>query len=381
MQNFTNLLFSQDGKEKIADRIGYAGFPGTGGNMELTSDLLVSAAYLAIPAIFLFFIDRKKQNTFQHIFWVFTIFILGCGFTHFTETVMQWWPEFRFNAITKFITAATSWFAVLSLIYLLRKYLAQKTPEEYIKEINERDKAQEQLDKKNAELLALTKKLRVQNKQLEDFAHITSHNLRSHNTNLLSLLNLYAAEKKKEEKEIIFSKFVTTVDRLGETLEQLVESTKIRADAGIEKEEINFQEIFNKAKETLEGQIIEMGAEIKADFEKASSIQYNKIYLESIVLNLLSNALKYSSPKRKPKVTLETKIEDGRTMLVVKDNGLGIDMEMHGHKVFGLHKTFHEHKAAKGLGLFMTKAQIEALGGEISLQSEVDKGTEFRILF
>lgn len=381
MQKFTNLLYSQDGKNNLINHFGHANLSGINNELEITSDLMISAAYLALPAIFLYFIDKKKQNTFQQIFWVFTVFILGCGFIHFTETIMFWWPDFRISATTRLITAVLSWASVIALVFLLRKNLTQKTHDDLIKEIQESEKAQELLDKKNAELLELTKRLTHQNKQLEDFAYITSHNLRSHNTNLISLLNLYATEKNSQEKEIIFSKFVTTVERLGETLEQLVESTKIRADINVKKEEINFHEIFNKAKDTLEGQIQEMGAEIKADFEKVSTIKYNKIYLESILLNLLSNALKYSSPKRKPMVMLETKEINGKTMLVVKDNGLGIDMDLNGHKVFGLHKTFHEHKAAKGLGLFMTKAQIEALGGEISLESEVDKGTEFRIIF
>ena len=67
--------------------------------------------------------------------------------------------------------------------------------------------------------------------------------------------------------------------------------------------------------------------------------------------------------------------------LRVQDNGLGIDLAKHGSKLFGLHKTFHEHKDAKGVGLFLVKTQVEALGGSITAESELDQGTMFIIRF
>jgi signal transduction histidine kinase len=96
---------------------------------------------------------------------------------------------------------------------------------------------------------------------------------------------------------------------------------------------------------------------------------------------LLSNALKYSSPKRKPEIRVITsKVETGLE-LRVHDNGLGIDLAKHGNKLFGLHKTFHTHKDAKGVGLFLVKTQVEALGGSIKAESEIDRGTTFIVNF
>ena len=103
--------------------------------------------------------------------------------------------------------------------------------------------------------------------------------------------------------------------------------------------------------------------------------------MESIIQNLLTNALKYRSLKRKPHIVVSTRREGPSTVLRVSDNGLGIDMERFGDKLFGLHKTFHEHKDARGVGLFLIKTQIEALGGSIKAESEVDKGTTFIITF
>jgi signal transduction histidine kinase len=102
--------------------------------------------------------------------------------------------------------------------------------------------------------------------------------------------------------------------------------------------------------------------------------------MESIMLNLLSNSIRYSSPDRIAKIHFSTEINNNEVMFIAKDNGLGIDLQKHGHKLFGLNNTFHRHPDSKGVGLFMTKTQIEAIGGSITVESEVDKGTTFKIV-
>jgi signal transduction histidine kinase len=87
------------------------------------------------------------------------------------------------------------------------------------------------------------------------------------------------------------------------------------------------------------------------------------VYLESIIQNLLSNALKYSSPLRTPKIHFQSIIND-KTVLIVSDNGLGIDLKEHGKEIFGFNKVFHKHPNAKGVGLFLTKAQVEGWAGQ-----------------
>jgi len=67
--------------------------------------------------------------------------------------------------------------------------------------------------------------------------------------------------------------------------------------------------------------------------------------------------------------------------LSIEDNGIGIDLKKYDENLFGMYKTFHQNEDAKGLGLFIAKNQIEALGGKIEVKSEVDKGTTFTIFF
>jgi signal transduction histidine kinase len=226
-----------------------------------------------------------------------------------------------------------------------------------------------------------TQNLMRQNKQLDDFAHIISHNLRGSVGNMGALLYFYKEEETQEGKNEIIEKLELTVGNIQITLNDLLEIISIKHDMNEEKENVFFEKVFSKVKQTFEGKIMEAKAEIIADFSKAPEVKFSVVYLESIMQNLLSNALKYSSPKRIPVIRFETKAEENGLELLVSDNGLGIDMERYGSKIFGLNKVFHKHPEAKGIGLFMTKAQIEGMGGEITVSSEVDKGTTFRVFF
>ena len=146
-------------------------------------------------------------------------------------------------------------------------------------------------------------------------------------------------------------------------------------------QELSFNKTLTKTLEIISSQITQSGAQIKSDFSKAPTVVYNDIYLDSIFLNLISNAIKYKSKDRTPEINVESKIEGGKTILEVSDNGLGINMEKHGHKLFGLNKVFHSHPEAKGVGLYMTKIQIEAMGGSISASSKEGAGSTFSVIF
>ncbi|HNP18347.1 MAG TPA: PAS domain S-box protein [Fulvivirga sp.] len=237
------------------------------------------------------------------------------------------------------------------------------------------------LKKAKYELEALVDHLQKQNNQLLNFAYVTSHNLRSPVSNLNSLLNFYKESINDGDKQMLLTKFETVVTHLSSTLNELIESLKSRVDLSKEREFITFGNVYSKLNETLAGQIIETKAEITFDFEAAKNIKYPKSYLESIMLNLLSNALKYRFPGRTPLIHFQTDIVDNEVVLSVRDNGLGIDLEKYGSELFGLNKTFHDHPDSKGVGLYITKTQVEAMGGQILVESEVDKGTVFKVYF
>ncbi len=243
-----------------------------------------------------------------------------------------------------------------------------------------RKNASKLIDKEELQGELITE-LSVQNKQMNDFANITSHNLRSPSTNITSLISIIDEKSTIDDYKMIFEMLKKVSQNLNETLNHLMEILHIRRNKTLEIEQILFEEIFTKTTESLQGEIMVSHAEIKGDFSNAKEILYPRIYLESIFHNLVSNAIKYRHPERKPEIFVKTEIADNTIILTVKDNGLGIDLTKHGSKMFGMHKVFHNHPDAKGIGLFITKAQIESLNGKISVASEAGSGTAFTVTF
>ncbi len=276
---------------------------------------------------------------------------------------------------------------VVKTIHLVGKVIANEQGEMIemfgtCQDVTESKEEELKLIRAKEELEIVAQKLSYQNKQLADFTHITSHNLRAPVANLNSLMEIYKLSDDDEERLDIFSKFDTVIDRLTLTLNTLIEALKTKiSDAKEELESVDLNDIFEDTTQILGGSILTSGAVIKGDFTELSTITYNRIYMDSIFLNLIGNAIKYRAKNRKPEIIVKSKIKNGRNIITFKDNGLGIDLERHGHKLFGLNKVFHRHPDAKGVGLFLTKTQVEAMGGTITATSEVNIGTTFTIIF
>ncbi|AOP35660.1 histidine kinase [Leptospira tipperaryensis] len=249
-----------------------------------------------------------------------------------------------------------------------------------IQDITDRKNMLSALIEKNEMLQALSNRLTERNVQLEEFNQIVSHNLRAPIGNIFTLVNMLL-EKDATDKEDLLQSLEISANDLMSTLNDIVEVIKIRKNLNIDKQMVSFQEAFLKVKNLLSAQIKEVNAEIKFDFTAAPEILYPKVYLESILLNLLSNSLKYSDPSRKLEISFVSFVEDHRVFLVARDNGLGIDLRKYGHQIFKMNKTFHREKEGQGIGLFMTKNQIESLGGEITVDSTIGRGTAFVINF
>ena len=130
---------------------------------------------------------------------------------------------------------------------------------------------------------------------------------------------------------------------------------------------------------TFKGEILKQDAKVTINIEESLAVMCLPAYLESSLLNLISNALKYRSEKNKPEILIKAEKYEHWVLISVKDNGIGIDLSKHGAKIFGMYKTFHSNKDARGIGLFITKNQIEAMGGKIDVESELNKGTTFKI--
>jgi PAS domain S-box-containing protein len=232
------------------------------------------------------------------------------------------------------------------------------------------------------EKVQLIRELTKNNRDLKQFSYITSHNFRAPLSNLTGLLALLEdIPIENEELKEILSGFHKSTRLLNETIEDLVKVVIIKDNPSIQKEEVSIKEVFENVFFQLNNQINLQKPNLKIDINPKATLWINKSYLESIILNLLSNALKYRAQTRPLKINIEVKEGEKSVHLTIKDNGIGIDMNKNRDKIFGLYQRFHNYADSKGLGLYLVKSQVEAMGGTIEVDSEVDKGTEFRINF
>lgn len=220
-----------------------------------------------------------------------------------------------------------------------------------------------------------------QNKRLLNFSYIVSHNLRSHAGNIQGITDLIENARSVAEREEMMSLLKKVAGNLNETLLNLNNIVNIQTSIDLVIEPLNLAYYIGRTISTLNAQILSRGATITHNVAKEIEVDYNRAYLESILLNLLSNALRYSHPDRKPVISLSCAEEKGQLVLKVVDNGIGIDLKKHGENMFGIYQTFNGNADARGFGLFITKNQIEAMGGKIVVESTVGHGTTFKIYF
>ncbi len=221
-----------------------------------------------------------------------------------------------------------------------------------------------------------------QNKRLLNFSYIVSHNLRSHASNIDGITALIKASESDKERNQMIELLTKVVENLNATLFNLNKIVDIQTSVNLVRETLHLTAYLNNAVATQEAQILNIKAQIINHVPTNVFVYFNKAYLESVLLNLISNALRYSHPSRKLVIEFiwESNGGDGH-ILTVKDNGVGIDMAKNGNKIFGLNQTFYGNNGARGFGLFITKNQIDAMGCSIEVESELEVGSAFKIYF
>lgn len=235
------------------------------------------------------------------------------------------------------------------------------------------------LTKSNRDVLY--KDLVRKNNDLEQFAYIISHNLRSPVANIKGLFSILktqnpdAATYKKCMKGL-----ESSVERLDGIIWDLSHILLVKSDLSKKKERVRFSEITKLISDDVNDLIKKEKVRIKTNLS-VDEIVTVKSYIESIFYNLISNSIKYRHPDKPPVIRITSKKQNRKVILEFKDNGSGVDMKQNGEKIFNLYKRFHTNIEGKGVGLFMVKTQVEMLGGKISVDSKVGKGTVFRIEF
>lgn len=262
------------------------------------------------------------------------------------------------------------------LIYVSLVYFKEGKPY-MIWQFNDITNRQKNQDK----LKAMLSVVKEQNERLTSFANIVTHNLRSHSANLCSLTDFLEEDFSNIDDNENYQLLKKAIDNLQETVSHLTEVAKIKEIESEQLEALNLYDFVEKAMYNIIAMAQNANAIIYNEINENHKVMAEPAYLDSIILNFLTNAIKYKSKKRVPIIELTSYIEDEFVVFKVKDNGSGIDMEKYGDKLFQMYKTFHYNEDAIGIGLFITKNHIESLGGKVEVTSEVDVGTEFLIYF
>lgn len=245
--------------------------------------------------------------------------------------------------------------------------------------ITEQRRALEQLELNNNQL----KKI---NNDLDNFIYTASHDLKAPMSNIEGLLEALRGSLEDEGKvqnedtAIFLNMMQQSVNRFKSTIIDLTDISRVQREINEDLDDVNLEGLVEDIEFNIQDKIKESSAIMKKDFSECNRIKFSKKNLNSIIYNLISNAIKYRHPERKPEVIIKTNKLNGFVVLTVKDNGLGIPAN-NVNKIFTMFKRFHDHVEGTGIGLYIVKRIVDNAGGKIEVESEEGKGTVFRVYF
>lgn len=356
------------------------------GWLHILSDLGVWSAYLAIPIVLGFFLQRRKDLPFRRIFLLFGAFIFACGTTHLMEAIIFWWPAYRLAGVIKLITAIISWTTVFALVPIVPRVLAMRSPESLEREIAARKQAEESLHQANLVLeqrvQERTTELTQADRHKDEFLATLAHELRNPLAPIKNSLEIL--RRANGQAEIIEQARSTMERQMGQMVrlvDDLLDISRIsRNKIELRKQQIELASIIRQAVETCQPLLQSGGHEVALNLPaEPIHLIADPVRLTQVFSNLLNNACKFTNQNGRIELTA---VREGQSVLVsVKDNGIGIAPEMLS-KVFEMfaqvgHSLEREH-GGLGIGLAIVQRLVQMHGGTVVAHSEGrDQGCEF----
>tara|TARA_A100000171_G_scaffold52642_1_gene72117 strand:+ start:2205 stop:3275 length:1071 start_codon:yes stop_codon:yes gene_type:complete len=229
---------------------------------------------------------------------------------------------------------------------------------------------------------ALLANLSVMNEELKNLSFTTSHDLREPVNNIFAILHLLdTSEIKNPETIRLIELLKTTSESLEAKMNKHLDALSKNAKISVLIEDVSLTETLESVQKSINTLIENSGAVFKIDFSAFNTLSFNKSYLESIFLNLITNSIKYAKPNVLPIISIESRKVDEVKRLVFTDNGIGFDKDKVKDRIFGLSQTFSTRPEGKGIGLYLVHTRMTSLGGHISVESKINEGTEFTLSF
>jgi signal transduction histidine kinase len=166
----------------------------------------------------------------------------------------------------------------------------------------------------------------------------------------------------------------------GHTLDRLATFGMAQTAAGLDREQVDLAGVLTEVRQEVAPLLVKTQGQLEVELVGLSTLWFAEKHVHSVLLNLVSNALKYRHPDRAPVVRVSSYREMGRLVVSVQDNGLGLSAAQQG-QLFRLFKRLHAHVEGTGVGLYLVKKILDNAGGSIQVTSEVGRGSTFTAVF
>jgi PAS domain S-box-containing protein len=222
-----------------------------------------------------------------------------------------------------------------------------------------------------------TEQLTTVNKELESFSYSVSHDLRAPLRAIDGYSKILEEEYGKlldEEGKRILGTVQYNAQKMGQLIDDLLAFSRL-GKKDVQTTKLDMREL-------IEGSIVELKRNInfQAEIVIGETLPVDGDYsmISQVVINLVSNAVKYSAPKAHPKVEIGSFVKNGHIAYFFRDNGVGFNMQ-YVHKLFGVFQRLHkmEDFEGTGVGLAIVQRIISKHGGSVWAEGKIDEGATF----
>jgi signal transduction histidine kinase len=391
--------------------------------LTVVGNTLLGLSLTLLPVMLFLVVSRRTDLVSRKTLYLLAVFLLVCGLDRLLGVLVTWVPLFRLEALLDFLGGVLAVAGVYSLYKILPKIfrapnkaeleqtnallrqqiverekvqaalrqvnddlegrVQQRTAQliranrEMEREVEIRKQAEKDLIAKNGELIRI-------NGDLDNFVYCASHDLKSPVVNAEGLVSALREELPEENATVggLMDRLDRSIRQMHNTIQDLTQvSTLQKSTDESDFKRLSISSVLEEVQVDLASNLEQAGVELVTDFRAGDKVFFIHKNLKSIVYNLVSNAIKYRSPHRKPLIRVYTQDAGNYTLLAVADNGIGIDLPKHEKKIFSLFKRLHDEIEGSGVGLFIVKRIMEYNQGRVEVESKVGEGTVFKIYF